>query len=129
MKQEVSAQDIKGSIASTGKIALYGILFDTGKSDIKPESSKAIKEIATFLQENPSIKIYIVGHTDNEGQLKTNIDLSNKRASAVVNELITTHKIDASRLEAGGVGPFAPVSTNDTEEGKKLNRRVEIVKK
>ena len=129
MEQEISAQDIKGSIASQGKIALYGILFDTGKSDIKPESSKTIKEIATFLHENPSLQVYIVGHTDNVGQSKINMELSRSRASAVVNELTTTYKIDASRLEAAGAGPFAPISTNDTEEGKKLNRRVEIVKK
>jgi len=129
MKQEIIAQDIKGTIASQGKIALYGILFDTGKSEIKPESSKTIKEIATFLQENSSMQVYIVGHTDNVGQSKINMDLSRSRATAVVNELINTHKIDATRLEPAGVGPYAPVTTNETEEGRALNRRVEIVKK
>ena len=126
---KVTADILKKNILKDGHMAVYGIYFDTGKSDIKPESSETIKEIATLLQKNPSLQIYIVGHTDNAGKLKDNIELSNKRAAAVVKELITRYKIDASRLEAGGVGPLAPVATNDTKEGKELNRRVEIVKK
>ena len=126
---KVTADILKKNILKDGHMAVYGIYFDTGKSDIKPESSEMIKEIATLLQKNPSLQIYIVGHTDNAGKLKDNIELSNKRAVAVVKELITRYKIDASRLEAGGVGPLAPVATNDTKEGKELNRRVEIVKK
>ena len=126
---KVTADILKKNILKDGHMAVYGIYFDTGKSDIKPESAETIKEIATLLQKNPSLQIYIVGHTDNAGKLKDNIELSNKRAVAVVKELITRYKIDASRLEAGGVGPLAPVATNDTKEGKELNRRVEIVKK
>ena len=126
---KVTADILKNNILKDGHMAVYGIYFDTGKSDIKPESAETIKEIATLLQKNPSLQIYIVGHTDNAGKLKDNIELSNKRAVAVVKELITRYKIDASRLEAGGVGPLAPVATNDTKEGKELNRRVEIVKK
>ena len=126
---KVTADILKKNILKDGHMAVYGIYFDTGKSDIKPESSEMIKEIATLLQKNSSLQIYIVGHTDNAGKLKDNIELSNKRAVAVVKELITRYKIDASRLEAGGVGPLAPVATNDTKEGKELNRRVEIVKK
>jgi len=126
---KVTADILKTNILKDGHIAVYGIYFDTGKSDIKPESSETIKEIAALLQKNPSLQIYIVGHTDNVGKLKDNMELSNKRAAAVVTELIARYKIDASRLEAGGVGPLAPVATNDTKEGKELNRRVEIVKK
>jgi outer membrane protein OmpA-like peptidoglycan-associated protein len=126
---KVTADVLKTNILKDGHMAVYGIYFDTGKSDIKPESAETIKEIATLLQKNPSLQIYIVGHTDNVGNLKDNMELSNKRAAAVVTELITRYKIEASRLEAGGVGPLAPVATNDTKEGKELNRRVEIVKK
>lgn len=126
---KVTADILKTNILKDGHMAVYGIYFDTGKSDIKPESAETIKEIATLLQKNPSLQIYIVGHTDNVGTLKDNMELSNKRAAAVVTELITRYKIEASRLEAGGVGPLAPVATNDTKEGKELNRRVEIVKK
>jgi outer membrane protein OmpA-like peptidoglycan-associated protein len=126
---KITADILKTNILKDGHMAVYGIYFDTGKSDIKPESVVTIKEIAVLLQKDPSLQIYIVGHTDNVGKLKDNMELSNKRATAVITELITRFKIDASRLEAGGVGPPAPIAPNDTEEGKDLNRRVEIVKK
>ncbi|PKL85305.1 MAG: hypothetical protein CVV22_08555 [Ignavibacteriae bacterium HGW-Ignavibacteriae-1] len=129
MKQEVSALDIKESIASQGKIALYGILFDTGKSDIKPESEKAISSIATYLKENPGLNVYIVGHTDNVGSYDMNQKLSKSRGESVKNYLVTKYNILATRLTGDGVGPVCPVTTNETEEGKALNRRVEIVKK
>ena len=126
---KVTADILKTNILKDGHMAVYGIYFDTGKSVIKPESAETIKEIATLLKANPSMQIYIIGHTDNVGKLKDNMELSQKRAEAVVNELITKHKILSTNLEAGGVGPLAPVATNDTEEGKEMNRRVEIVKK
>lgn len=126
---KVTADILKENITKDGHMAVYGIYFDTGKSDIKPESDETIKEIATLLQKNPSLQIYVVGHTDNVGKLKDNMELSQKRAESVVNELITKYKIPSANLEAGGVGPLAPVATNDTKEGKELNRRVDIVKK
>ena len=126
---KVTSELLKENILKDGHAAVYGIYFDTGKSLIKPESDETIKEIATLLKANASMQIYIVGHTDNVGKLKDNMELSQKRAEAVVNELITKYKIPSTNLEAGGVGPLAPVATNDTEEGKELNRRVEIVKK
>ncbi len=129
MKQEVTAMDIKGSIDSRGKIALYGILFDNGKSDIKPESEKAISPIATYLQKNPDVNVYIVGHTDNAGDYVMNQKLSKSRGESIKNYLVTKYKIAPSRLTAEGVGPVCSVATNDTEEGRALNRRVEIVKK
>jgi len=126
---KVTSELLKENILKDGHAAVYGIYFDTGKSVIKPESDETIKEIATLLKANPSIQVYIVGHTDNDGKLKDNMELSQKRAEAVVNELITKHKIPSTNLEAGGVGPLAPVATNETNEGKEMNRRVEIVKK
>jgi OOP family OmpA-OmpF porin len=129
MKQEVSALDIKGTIALSGKIALYGILFDTGKSDIKPESEKAISSVADFLKENPEVNVYIIGHTDNAGDYAMNQKLSKARGESVKSHLVSKYQISASRLTGDGAGPICPVSTNDTEEGRSLNRRVEIVKK
>jgi OOP family OmpA-OmpF porin len=126
---KVTAEVFKSNILKDGHAAVYGIYFDTGKSVIKQESDETIKEIAALLKTNASMHVYIVGHTDNVGNLKDNMELSQKRAEAVVNELITKYKIPSTNLEAGGVGPLAPVATNDTEEGKELNRRVEIVKK
>jgi len=129
MKQEVSAQGIKGSIDSQGKMALYGIFFDTGKSDIKPESEKELKEVAAYLQDNTTLSVYLVGHTDNVGDASANLILSRSRGEAVKQFLITKHKIDSKRLAGDGVGQLCPVTSNDTEAGRKLNRRVEIVKK
>jgi OmpA-OmpF porin, OOP family len=128
MKQEIVALDIDAAIKSDGKIALYGILFDTGKASITPESMKAIKEIGTYLKTNPGVSIFVVGHTDNVGDYQMNMKLSKSRAETVKNELINKYGIDAIRLIAEGIGQLSPVSSNETEEGRKLNRRVEIVK-
>jgi OOP family OmpA-OmpF porin len=129
MKQEISSLDIKGAIASSGKIAIYGILFDTGKSDIKPESEKAISTVAAFLKENPDLNVFIVGHTDNVGDYAMNQKLSKARGESVKNYLVSKYNISATRLTGDGVGPLCPVTSNDTDEGRALNRRVEIVKK
>lgn len=129
MKQEVTVLDIKGSIATQGKIALYGILFDIGKSTIKPESENAIRFLATYLKENPAIHVLIVGHTDNAGNFDQNQILSKSRGDAVKNYLVSKYSIAANRLTGNGVGSLCPVTSNDTDAGKALNRRVEIVKK
>jgi OOP family OmpA-OmpF porin len=126
---KISADILKDTILRDGHMAVYGIFFDTGKSEIKPASTETIREIARFLGKNPSMQIHVVGHTDNVGKLKDNMELSKKRAAAVVSALTTVYKIDASRLESGGVGPLAPIATNDTKNGRDRNRRVEIVKK
>ena len=127
MEQNITI-DLDEAIEKEGKVALYGILFDTGKSDIKPESAEVLNSITEYLNANPAVKIYIVGHTDNVGTLAINMTLSKARAESIMNYLITTGKISASRLLSDGVGPLCPVSTNATEDGKRLNRRVEIVK-
>ena len=82
-----------------------------------------------MLNNNKSLQIFVVGHTDNVGKLDDNMVLSQKRAESVVNELIKNYKVSSSHLQAEGVGPLVPIATNDTDEGKGLNRRGEIVKK
>ncbi len=128
MEQEVvaDANALSASIASTGKAAVYGIYFDTGKSVVKPESGPSIDEIVKLLKKNSGLSLYVVGHTDNVGNLESNLKLSADRADAVVKVLIGKG-IAASRLKAAGVGPYCPVSSNKTDEGKALNRRVELV--
>ena len=130
MAQQVvaDARFMAEGINTTGHVALYGIHFDFNKADVKPESEPALKEITILLQKDPKLKIYVVGHTDNAGGLDYNMKLSHQRAEAVVKELISKYKIAPDRLKAGGVGPLAPVASNDTEEGKAKNRRVELVK-
>ncbi len=130
MNQDVvaDATSMASSIKETGKVALYGIYFDTGKSALKPESQPALQEIAKLLKADPALKLYVVGHTDNTGLFDANMKLSMERASAVVSALVSQHSVNAASLKACGDGPTAPVATNDTEEGKALNRRVELVK-
>jgi len=123
----VNAEALAKDIAKTGHVAVYGIYFDTGKADVKPESEPALKEIAKLLQQNPKLNLYVVGHTDNVGILNSNMELSKLRAEAVVKALISRHGIDSKRLHPVGVGPLAPVASNKTEEGRAKNRRVELV--
>ena len=130
MEQDVvaDASSMASSIKETGKVALYGIYFDTGKSVLKPESLSSLQEIAKLLNSDQSLKLYVVGHTDNIGAFDANIKLSMDRATAVVNALVAQHSVAAARLKAFGDGPTAPVATNENEEGRALNRRVELVK-
>ena len=124
----VNAAALAADIHKTGHVAVYEILFDRGKADLKPESEPALQEIAKLLKENAALKLHVVGHTDNVGALAMNMDLSKRRAAAVMEELISQHRISAGRLNAEGVGPLAPVASNDSEEGRAKNRRVELVK-
>lgn len=130
MKQEVvaNAEEMGNDINSTGHVSIYGIYFDTGKSEIKPESDAAIAEIAKLLGNDSALKVYVVGHTDNVGSFDSNMKLSKDRADAVAKTLSGKHGIAAARLKPYGVASLAPVTSNDTEDGKAKNRRVELVK-
>jgi outer membrane protein OmpA-like peptidoglycan-associated protein len=125
---ESSAEVFSNGLKNTGHAAVYGIFFDTGKAEIKPESAQAIGEIAKLLKTDPSLKIFVVGHTDTVGTLDANMRLSQARAEAVVASLVQTHGIAAARLKAFGSGPYSPVASNDAETGRAKNRRVELVK-
>ena len=124
----VSAEQIGGALGKDGRVALYGILFDFDKADIKPESDKQLAEMANLLKAQPALKVFIVGHTDNKGTLAYNTDLSQRRAEAVAKALATKFGIAADRMTAKGVGPLSPLAANDSEEGQAKNRRVELVK-
>jgi len=126
---EINVDLIKNKLEVEGKISIHSIYFDTGKSIIKVESDPAIKQIAEFLKMNPSINCWVVGHTDSEGSFEINSKLSLDRAKAVKQELESKYGIPQHRLFAEGVGPLAPLGSNNTEEGRSLNRRVELVKK
>jgi len=115
-------------IAAEGRIALYGIYFDTGKSVVKPESAPTLEQVVKLLKQNAAMQLFVVGHTDGTGPLDANVKLSNERAAAVVKELVG-RGIAAARLKAAGVGPWSPLATNRTEEGKAKNRRVELVER
>jgi OOP family OmpA-OmpF porin len=124
-----NADAMYGDLQKNGHAAVYGILFDTGRAEIKPSSAAALKEIVKLLQKEPTLKIYVVGHTDHVGDVGSNLDLSRRRAAAVVHALVTEYGIAPGVLDSFGAGPYAPVATNDKEEGgRALNRRVELVK-
>lgn len=123
----VNAKVMADQLKLSGHIGLEGILFDLDKATIKEDSKLILDEIAKMLSENPTFKLYVVGHTDMSGNLKYNIELSELRASAVVNYLVKQKGIIESRLRPKGVGYLAPVESNKTEDGRKKNRRVELV--
>ena len=130
MAQQVTAnaEAFRNDIRATGHAAVYGIHFDTARADIKPESTPALAEVAKMLAGDAALKVYVVGHTDNAGTFDANMKLSQARAQSVVQALATQHGIDAARLKAVGVGPVAPVQSNDSEAGRAKNRRVELVR-
>jgi outer membrane protein OmpA-like peptidoglycan-associated protein len=131
MEQEVVADPgaLAGDISRSGHATVYGILFDFDSYVVRPESEPTLQAIAEMLVANPALNLYVVGHTDMTGSLEHNMELSANRAQAVVEVLAERFGVAADRLTARGVGPLCPVSTNRTEEGRQLNRRVELVEK
>jgi outer membrane protein OmpA-like peptidoglycan-associated protein len=129
MQQEVSidADAMGGSLEESGKVALYGIYFDSGKSVVKAESDPTLAEIAKLLQQKPLLKLFVVGHTDMVGDATANLRLSQDRAQAVITALTNRYAVAATRLKAFGAGPYVPVASNSNEEGRAKNRRVELV--
>ncbi|MGD0577898.1 MAG: OmpA family protein [Bryobacteraceae bacterium] len=130
MQQDVTvdAKAMADGLTATGHVEVPGIFFDFGKSQPKPESDAAIKEIAKLLKANTAMKLWVVGHTDSVGSPEANLTLSGARAAAVIQTLTQKNGIDPKRLAPFGNGPYAPVATNDSEEGRARNRRVELVK-
>jgi outer membrane protein OmpA-like peptidoglycan-associated protein len=125
----VDAAAMERAIAATGRVALYGIRFDTDRAEPRPESRPTLEEIAKYLRANPAVSVIVTGHTDNQGAFDYNLDLSRRRAAAVVAALTRDFGIPAARLTAFGAGMAAPVAANDTEQGRAQNRRVEIVRR
>ena len=118
---------IADALGRDGHVALGDILYKPGEVALRPEAATVVKEIASQLKKDTSLKLYVVGHTDSQGKYKDNLSVSKKRAEWLVKEL-TKQGVAASRLQADGVGPLAPVASNDTEEGRARNRRVELVR-
>lgn len=124
----VSADDMSKALADSGKVVLYGIYFDSDRDQIRNDSDPLLKEIAKLLSTDPRLNIRVVGHTDNQGKPEYNLDLSRRRAASVVRELTSKYSIPPNRLESFGCGLYAPVASNDSEDGRAKNRRVELLK-
>jgi len=122
-----SADAIGQGLKAEGKVAVYGINFDTGKDEIKPDSRPQLSQMAKVLMDQPTLKVFIVGHTDNQGTVESNLLLSQHRAIAIVAALTHEFAIAANRLQPRGLANFAPIASNATEEGRARNRRVELV--
>ena len=126
-EMEATADSLAKEIEKSGRAAVYGINFDTGKATLRPESDKILGEIVTLLSNNPSWKMRVEGHTDNVGLKAANQTLSQQRAAAVV-AWLSGHGVDRARLTAQGFGDTKPVTDNGSEEGRARNRRVDLVK-
>jgi len=120
--------DMRSKLMTEGKIVSYGIYFDSGKDIVKAESYPSLKDIAAILNENQTVRIKIVGHTDSDGDDAANIELSKKRALAVKNALVKDFAIAATRIDTDGKGESVPITPNTTSAGKAQNRRVEFIK-
>ncbi len=127
MKQDITANNIFEAINRDGHIALY-INFDTGKSLIRDESKPIIEQIVQMLKTNPDLKLGVDRHTDNLGSPESNKTLSMEKAKSVVAALVS-NGVAAERLSASGYRQEKPIGDNNTEEGRAVNRRVELVKK
>jgi OmpA-OmpF porin, OOP family len=129
MKQEMTADasSLQDQLEKSGHVAVYGILFDTGKATLQDGSTVTLTQILTLLQQNTDLKLRIEGHTDNVGSSASNKALSQKRADTVRTWLIAKG-IAADRLTAQGFGDTKPVADNSTEDGRAKNRRVELAK-
>lgn len=123
----VDPEELDDDLRTLGHTAIYGIYFDTDEARLKPESDQALGAITELMTARPELTVHVVGHTDSVGALDYNLDLSKRRAGAVVEALVNQYGVAASRLIPNGVGPLAPVASNRTEDGRAKNRRVELV--
>jgi outer membrane protein OmpA-like peptidoglycan-associated protein len=124
----IDAGALGRAVLDEGKVALYGVFFDTDSAVVKPESKDQLDQVAALLAAEPDLRVYVTGHTDSTGGFEHNMRLSADRAAAVVAALVGTYGVDPVRLASAGLGPTSPVASNDTEEGKAKNRRVELVR-
>jgi outer membrane protein OmpA-like peptidoglycan-associated protein len=125
---DLSADAMAKSIGADGRVALYGLHFDTDKAELRTDSKPSLVEIAKLLSQNPKLNVFVVGHSDNQGSYVHNVELSQKRSDAIVRALTTEYKIASARLIAKGIGSVSPIASNDSEAGRAKNRRVELVK-
>lgn len=124
----VSAADMASALKESGKVALYGIKFDTDKDTLRADSKPTPDQMGRMLTSEPQTRLHVVGHTDNQGSAEYNLDLSRRRAAEVVHALTSHYGIAAARQDSFGCGLYSPVASNSDESGRSKNRRVELVK-
>ncbi len=125
----LNAGALAEALVKDGKVAIYGVLFDTGKSTIKVESAAQLQSIADLMKLDPTLRLEVVGHTDNTGTASANLALSQQRAESVRAWLVNTGGVSGERLSTSGRGDTQPVADNATEDGRAKNRRVELIRR
>jgi outer membrane protein OmpA-like peptidoglycan-associated protein len=123
-----SGSGLEKALAKRQKVDVYSIYFSFNRDALRDESTATLKEIADILTRHPDWRLAVNGHTDGIGTDQYNLDLSKRRAAAVVKALVTRYHIDASRLKSAGFGKSQPKDSNDTLEGRARNRRVELMR-
>jgi outer membrane protein OmpA-like peptidoglycan-associated protein len=123
-----SGSGLEKALANRQKVDVYSIYFSFNSDALRDESTPTLKEIADILTRHPDWRLDVNGHTDGIGADQYNLDLSKRRAAAVVKALVTSYHIDAGRLKSAGFGKSQPKDTNDTLEGRARNRRVELMR-
>ena len=121
-----TGSNLEQELEETGKVSVYGIYFDSDKAVLKPESEKTLQEVLALIKRNPELSLEIGGHTDSQGEEGYNLKLSKERAQAVL-DWLKANGANTNRLSSKGYGESVPVATNNTENGRALNRRVELL--
>jgi len=124
---EAPSGDLATALGTIGRAPLPGVEFAYGSTELAEPGVPVLRELADYLLDNPEIRLTLVGHTDAEGALASNINVSRARAATVRGILIEEYGIAAGRLDAEGVGYLMPLAPNTTQEGRDINRRVEAV--
>ena len=122
-----AVDSVAGALSSGESAVLEGIVFASGSTELGETSSEELAQLAELLKSNPDLSAALVGHTDTEGTLQANIELSQQRARSVMRALVDTHGVDPGQMSAHGIGYLSPRAANSTPEGRKRNRRVEVV--
>ncbi len=122
-----SAEELESGLIADGRVVVDAILFAFDSDEILPDSAAALQTVAALMDDRPGLTLLVVGHTDGVGSFDYNLRLSLSRATSVVDWLASRHGIARERLRPAGAGPMSPITTNRSEEGRALNRRVELV--
>jgi outer membrane protein OmpA-like peptidoglycan-associated protein len=124
---QASPEDVARALDRDGRVTLRGVLFESDSARLSDDGRLAAQRLAAAMDRSPALRVAIVGHTDATGTFRHNLDLSERRAEAIGNALTRQHGIAEDRIAPVGVGSLAPAATNDTPEGRAMNRRVEVV--
>lgn len=125
----VDASALAGELDRTGRVTLEGVYFDTGQDTLRAESDAALQQVGLLLRDQPSLRLTIEGHTDSTGSAEVNRVLSQRRADRVREAIVARYGVAAERLGSIGYGSSRPVADNGTEQGRAMNRRVELVRR